>query len=184
MCSLLAVNFTERVGELKPPSEAKRFRLADDEDEDEDDMETDDKEQTLVGLDEGSVAAKSKATTLIDEEKVAELKANKNLSERQREFKDMLLERGVRSTYCIHSGGHFCTFKFVQVSAFSTWEKELPKFVFDPRCKLLNIKERKACFEEYIMSRAEEERRERKTRLKEKREMFQSLLEEAKLHPK
>lgn len=72
----------------------------------------------------------------------------------------------------------------VQVSAFSTWEKELPKFVFDPRCKLLNVKERKSCFEEYIISRAEEERRERKNKLKEKREKFHLLLEEAKLHSK
>ena len=72
----------------------------------------------------------------------------------------------------------------IQVSAFSTWEKELPKFVFDPRCKLLNVKERKSCFEEYIISRAEEERRERKNKLKEKREKFRLLLEEAKLHSK
>lgn len=56
--------------------------------------------------------------------------------------------------------------------------------MFDPRCKLLNVKERKACFEEYIMSRAEEERRERKSKLKERRDKFHSLLEEAKLHPK
>ena len=34
------------------------------------------------------------------------------------------------------------------------------------------------------MSRAEEERREKKSKLKEKRERFHSLLEEAKLHPK
>lgn len=107
-CSDLAplprCQFIERVGELKPTSEAKRFKLAEEDDDDEDDMDTEDKEQTLVGLDEGSVAAKSEAFTLIDEEKVAELKANKSLSERQGEFKDMLLERGVRSTYCVHSG--------------------------------------------------------------------------------
>ena len=107
MCLLLIGKFTERVGELKPASVAKRFKVADEEDDDEDDLETEDKEQTLMGLDEGSVAAKPKATTLIDEEKVAELKANKSLSERQREFKDMLLERGVRSTYCIHSWNEF-----------------------------------------------------------------------------
>lgn len=70
------------------------------------------------------------------------------------------------------------------MSAFSTWEKELPKFVFDPRCKLLNVKERKSCFEEYIISRAEEERRERKNKLKENREKFRLLLAEAKLHSK
>ena len=102
-CTCICCSCTERVGELKLTSEAKRFKLAE-EDDDEDDMDTDDKEQTLVGLDEGSIAAKPEAFMLIDEEKVAELKANKSLSERQGEFKDMLLERGVRSTYCVHSG--------------------------------------------------------------------------------
>lgn len=73
---------------------------------------------------------------------------------------------------------------FLQVSAFSTWEKELPKFVFDPRYLLLTVKERKACFESFIRSRAEEERKEKKSKLKEKREQFKALLEAAKLHPK
>lgn len=56
--------------------------------------------------------------------------------------------------------------------------------MFDPRCKLLNVKERKACFEEYIVYRAEDERKERKSKLQEKREKFRSLLEDAKLHSK
>ena len=73
---------------------------------------------------------------------------------------------------------------FLQVSAFSTWEKELPKFIFDPRYMLLNTKERKTCFEVFIRSRAEEERKERKTKLKEKKDDFRKLLEEAKLNPK
>jgi len=34
-------------------------------------------------------------------------------------------------------------FVFYQVSAFSTWDKELHKIVFDPRYLLLNPKERK-----------------------------------------
>lgn len=71
-----------------------------------------------------------------------------------------------------------------QVSAFSTWEKELPKFVFDPRYMLLSAKERKSCFEEFIRSRAEEERREKRSKLKAKRDEFRKLLEDAKLHPK
>lgn len=70
------------------------------------------------------------------------------------------------------------------MSAFSTWEKELPKFVFDPRYMLLTVKERKTCFEAFIRSRTEEERRERKSKLKEARDSFKSLLEGAKLHPK
>ena len=72
----------------------------------------------------------------------------------------------------------------MQVSAFSTWEKELPKFVFDPRYMLLTVKERKGCFQAFIRSRTEEERREKKNKLKAMKEQFQSLLESAKLTPK
>ena len=64
---------------------------------------------------------------------------------------------------CVYSFSHIA---FPQVSAFSTWEKELPKFVFDPRYMLLNTKERKVCFEAFIRSRAEEERKEKKSKLK------------------
>ncbi len=70
------------------------------------------------------------------------------------------------------------------MSAFSTWDKELPKFVFDPRYLLLNVKERKVCFESFIRSRTEEERREKKNKLKETRDQFKLLLETAKLHAK
>ena len=67
------------------------------------------------------------------------------------------------------------------MSAFSTWDKELPKFVFDPRYVLLTVKERKSCFEAFIRSRTEEERREKKNKLKETRDQFKHLLEGAKL---
>ena len=70
------------------------------------------------------------------------------------------------------------------MSAFSTWDKELPKFVFDPRYMLLNSKERKGCFEEFIRSRAEEERKEKRSKLKARRDEFRKLLEDSKLHPK
>lgn len=70
------------------------------------------------------------------------------------------------------------------MSAFSTWDKELPKFVFDPRYLLLTVKERKSCFEAFIRSRTEEERKERKSLLKETRDQFKLLLEGAKLHLK
>ena len=70
------------------------------------------------------------------------------------------------------------------MSAFSTWEKELPKFVFDPRYLLLTQKERKASFHAFIRSRTEEERKERRSQLKEMKEKFRSLLEGARLHPK
>ena len=72
----------------------------------------------------------------------------------------------------------------MQVSAFSTWDKELPKFVFDSRYLLLSVKERKVCFEAFIRSRTEEERKEKKNKLKETRDQFGQLLEAAKLHPK
>lgn len=73
----------------------------DKEEDDEDDMDTEDKGQAIIGLDDENVAVKSEVPTIIDEEKLAELKASKSLGERQREFKDMLLERGVRSIYSI-----------------------------------------------------------------------------------
>ena len=70
------------------------------------------------------------------------------------------------------------------MSAFSTWEKELHKIVFDPRYLLLTSKERKQVFEQYVKERAEEERREKRNKLREKKDHFRHLLEEAKLHGK
>ncbi|CDW57799.1 T complex protein 1 subunit eta [Trichuris trichiura] len=67
------------------------------------------------------------------------------------------------------------------VSAFSTWEKELHKIVFDPRYLLLTSKERKTVFDEYVKERADVERNERKKKLKEARDSFQQLLEEAEI---
>lgn len=71
-----------------------------------------------------------------------------------------------------------------QVSAFSTWEKELHKIVFDSRYLLLTSKERKQVFEKYVKERAEEERREKKNKLREKKDAFRKLLSEAHLHGK
>lgn len=81
----------------------------------------------------------------------------------------------------------FCLFQILvvfQVSAFSTWEKELHKIVFDPRYLLLTSKERKQVFEKYVKERAEEERREKRNKMKERKDQFQKLLEEAGLHGK
>ncbi|XP_064599903.1 transcription elongation regulator 1-like isoform X2 [Liolophura sinensis] len=83
---------------------------------------------------------------------------------RMKQFRDMLQEK--------------------EVSAFSTWEKELHKIVFDPRYLLLTSKERKQVFEQYVKERAEEERREKHRKLKEKKEAFRQLLDDAKLHGK
>ncbi|KAM9470403.1 transcription elongation regulator 1a isoform 2-T2 [Clarias gariepinus] len=80
---------------------------------------------------------------------------------RMNQFKDMLLERGV--------------------SAFSTWEKELHKIVFDPRYLLLNPKERKLVFDQYVKTRAEEERKEKKNKIMQAKEEFRRMMEEARL---
>ncbi|CAD5114244.1 DgyrCDS3385 [Dimorphilus gyrociliatus] len=71
-----------------------------------------------------------------------------------------------------------------EVSAFSTWEKELHKIVFDSRYLLLTSKERKQVFESYVRERAEEERKEKHRKLKERKENFKKMLEEANLHGK
>ncbi|XP_030767326.1 transcription elongation regulator 1-like isoform X2 [Sitophilus oryzae] len=71
-----------------------------------------------------------------------------------------------------------------QVSAFSTWEKELHKIVFDSRYLLLTSKERKQVFEKYVKERAEEERREKRNKLRERKDAFRKLLGEAHLHGK
>ncbi|XP_067852652.1 transcription elongation regulator 1-like isoform X7 [Heptranchias perlo] len=99
----------------------------------------------------------------------AEIKAAREraivpLESRVKQFRDMLLERGV--------------------SAFSTWEKELHKIVFDPRYLLLNPKERKQVFDQYVKTRAEEERKEKKNKLQQSKEDFKKLLEDAKLTPR
>ncbi|VDN04840.1 unnamed protein product [Thelazia callipaeda] len=97
----------------------------------------------------------------------AELQAQKEREEvpferRLQEFKEMLMEKNV--------------------SAGSSWEKELSKIVFDKRYLLLNAVERKAAFEAYVRERTEVERAEKKKRTKEAKENFKILLEEAKLH--
>ncbi|KXJ68605.1 hypothetical protein RP20_CCG002507 [Aedes albopictus] len=86
------------------------------------------------------------------------------LDVRMKSFKEMLKEK--------------------EVSAFSTWEKELHKIVFDPRYLLLTSKERKQVFEKYVKDRAEEERKEKKNKMRLKRDEFRALLEAANLHGK
>lgn len=100
----------------------------------------------------------------------------------------------------------------VQVSAFSTWDKELHKIVFDPRYLLLNPKERKQVhlyslfsishiahpvmvnklkmshffqvFDQYVKTRAEEERKEKKNKLMQAKDEFRRMMEEARLTPR
>ncbi|KAF3841021.1 hypothetical protein F7725_006883 [Dissostichus mawsoni] len=93
------------------------------------------------------------------------------------------------------------------VSAFSTWDKELHKIVFDPRYLLLNPKERKQVrfisssdaffslpslsltalchvFDQYVKTRAEEERKEKKNKLMQAKDEFRRMMEEAKFTPR
>ncbi|XP_033995794.1 transcription elongation regulator 1-like isoform X4 [Trematomus bernacchii] len=86
------------------------------------------------------------------------------LEARMTQFREMLLERGV--------------------SAFSTWDKELHKIVFDPRYLLLNPKERKQVFDQYVKTRAEEERKEKKNKLMQAKDEFRRMMEEAKFTPR
>ncbi|VDL92502.1 unnamed protein product [Schistocephalus solidus] len=98
------------------------------------------------------------------EERAARERALLPLEVRMKQFREMLIEK--------------------QVSAFSTWEKELHKIVFDRRYLLLASRERKQTFESFVKERADEERREKKNKLKEKRERFTELLQEANLSSK
>ncbi|KAJ8360205.1 hypothetical protein SKAU_G00167300 [Synaphobranchus kaupii] len=76
-------------------------------------------------------------------------------------FRDMLLERGV--------------------SAFSTWEKELYKMVFDPRYLLLSPDERKQIFEQFVKMRMKEEYKEKKSKQQQAKEEFRKLLEDSRI---
>ncbi|XP_016415116.1 transcription elongation regulator 1-like protein [Sinocyclocheilus rhinocerous] len=76
-------------------------------------------------------------------------------------FRDMLLERGV--------------------SAFSTWEKELHKIVFDPRYLLLSPEERKQIYDQFVKARMKEEHKEKKCKLQQAKEEYRKLLEESKI---
>ncbi|KAL4570025.1 hypothetical protein LXL04_025674 [Taraxacum kok-saghyz] len=81
--------------------------------------------------------------------------------ERAAQFKEMLKERGV--------------------APFSKWEKELPKFVFDPRFKIIpSYSARRAIFDHFVRTRAEEERKEKRAAQKAAIQAYKSLLDEAK----
>jgi len=66
------------------------------------------------------------------------------------------------------------------VAPFSKWEKELPKIVFDPRFKAIpSHSTRRAIFDHYVRTRAEEERKEKRAAQKAAVEAYKELLEEA-----
>lgn len=101
----------------------------------------------------------SKEAAIEAEHKAAQVRKELPMDQRVEQFKEMLIEKNV--------------------SAYSTWEKELQKIVFDPRYLLLTSKERKQVFERYVRDRAAEESKERASILKRKKEDFRSLLKEA-----
>ncbi|KAG8197181.1 hypothetical protein JTE90_011339 [Oedothorax gibbosus] len=68
-----------------------------------------------------------------------------------------------------------------KVSAFSTFEKELPKIVFDSRYLLLTPKERKRRFDLYVRTKMEDEKYRKRKESAKKRENFIQLLEESKV---
>ncbi|XP_051902989.1 transcription elongation regulator 1 isoform X2 [Hippocampus zosterae] len=111
--------------------------------------------------DDANEADSEKEAVMEAEIRAARERAVVPLESRMTQFKDMLLERGV--------------------SAFSTWDKELHKIVFDPRYLLLNPKERKQVFDQYVKTRAEEERKEKKNKLMQAKDDFRRMMDEAKL---
>lgn len=118
----------------------------------------------LVGNQQPKKIDIGKEAAIEAEVKAAKERAVIPLENRIKLFKEMLAEK--------------------QVSAFSTWEKELHKIVFDSRYLLLTSKERKQVFEKYVKERAEEERREKRNKLREKKDAFRKLLCESHLHGK
>lgn len=58
------------------------------------------------------------------------------------------------------------------------------KIVFDPRYLLLASKERKQVFEKYVKERAEEERQEKRKRLRQQRDEFRKMMEGADMNSK
>ncbi|XP_038130128.1 transcription elongation regulator 1 [Cyprinodon tularosa] len=76
-------------------------------------------------------------------------------------FRAMMLERGV--------------------SAFSRWEKELHKMVFDPRYLLLSVDQRKQVFGQFVKSRVKEEYKEKRSKKQKVREEFKQLLQKEKI---
>merc|ERR1712141_732208 len=109
------------------------------------------------GANNNAKSVKSKDAAMEAEVKAARERQLVPLEQRMSQFRELLMEK--------------------EISAFSTWEKELHKIVFDPRYLLLTSKERKQVFEKYVKERADDERKERKAKAKEAKENFRELLE-------
>ncbi|KRT84883.1 hypothetical protein AMK59_601 [Oryctes borbonicus] len=143
-------------------------RQASDDSESEQEVETPAKKQKKEETSSNGAQPKKidigKEAAIEAEVRAAKERAIIPLETRIKSFKEMLAEK--------------------EVSAFSTWEKELHKIVFDHRYLLLTSKERKQVFEKYVKERAEDERREKRNKLRERKDAFRKLLTEAHLHGK
>jgi len=115
-------------------------------------------DEVMVIKEEKKRVAPGKEAAIEAEVRAARERAVVPLETRMTSFKELLEEK--------------------KISAFSTWEKELHKIVFDARYLLLTSKERKQVFDKYVRERADEERKERKAKSKEVKENFRELLEE------
>ncbi|GBM20053.1 Transcription elongation regulator 1 [Araneus ventricosus] len=142
--------------EADPAPETKKIKLEETSTEEEKTVKV--KNETKNNINPGKQSA-------IDAElAAAKERAQISLDVRMKQFRELLIQRNV--------------------SAFSTWEKELHKIVFDPRYLLITSKERKQVFEKYVKDRAEEERNEKRKKMREHKENFRKLLEEASLNAK
>ncbi|ODN01142.1 Transcription elongation regulator 1 [Orchesella cincta] len=157
----VAAEKREHEGDDDPPSKKPKTEEVDEESEiksiEEEGEETGEKKDDDKTKIETKDALRD-ANTSEAEARAAKERATHPLEVRLKQFREMLIEK--------------------QVSAFSTWEKELHKIVFDSRYLLLTSKERKAAFDNYVKERAEEERKEKKTRMKQVKEHFMKFLDE------
>lgn len=71
-----------------------------------------------------------------------------------------------------------------QVSCHSTWERELNKIVYDERYLLLNSKERRTTYDDFVKERAEEERIAFEEKQVQKKNDFIQFLKDNKITPR
>ncbi|KAG9508791.1 Transcription elongation regulator 1, partial [Fragariocoptes setiger] len=107
------------------------------------------------------IVAKKKVEVSEVEAKAAKMREEIPLEERKTMFRTMLIEK--------------------EVSAQSTFEKELHKIVFDSRYLLLTSRERRQVFDDYCREKIEQERRDKRGNAKSSRDGFKELLHDARL---
>ncbi|KAJ3128438.1 transcription elongation regulator [Nowakowskiella sp. JEL0407] len=86
-------------------------------------------------------------------------------------------ESALEMTHAEKFQGFIDLLRDTDVNPFSTWEKELPKFVSDVRYTRITHKDRKKAFDEYCRIRSNEIKEEKKSKVKDNRALFLKLLE-------